>query len=96
MEGKRIATVTVGGSLIAGYDATNGTFENNGAIRAADDIGSILIKRSLLGNVDQPCTHYGCAARPIHPALSDMAIGKIVVLGRVEFAEHSWPASICH
>jgi hypothetical protein len=83
---KRIGTLTVGGSVVSGTDATTGAFQNNGAIRVADDIGIATIKRSLVGNSTNPViiSARGQAA-PVAPA--DVAIGALTVLGRVEFAQ---------
>ena len=51
---KRIASLTIGGSLIAGTDNTSGTFAKNGTIRVDDDLGIVLIKGSIIGNATNP------------------------------------------
>jgi hypothetical protein len=73
---RRIARVTIGGSLIAGTDTTTGDFENNGAIRADDDLGPVLIKGNVFGN-------------PTNPAIisAGRAMAGLTVLGAVDFAQ---------
>ena len=47
----RIASVTIGGSIFAGTDDSTGALLRSGTIRAANDIGAIVIKGSLIGTV---------------------------------------------
>jgi hypothetical protein len=80
----RIANITIGGSLIAGTDNTTGLFQDNGAIRAGDDIGSVTIRGGIIGNATNPAII--SARGQVLPTSSDVAIGSLRVLGRVEFA----------
>jgi len=78
----RIARLTIGGSLIAGTDDTTGTFRDNGAIQVLDNIGSVLIEGSIVGNPTNPATI--TAGGWLTPG--DVDIGRLTVLGRVEHA----------
>ena len=86
IRGKHIANLTIGGSLIAGTDNTSGFFQDNGAVQANDDIGSLLIKGSVVGNATSPALIFarGSAAPT---TTTDVAIGSLRVLGRVEFGK---------
>jgi hypothetical protein len=77
---RRITTMTLGGSLIAGTDSTTGSYLNNGAIRVALDIGTLAIQGSLLGNAtnDALITAGGSAHSTF---TTDLAIGKLTVAG---------------
>jgi hypothetical protein len=80
--GKRIGSLTVGGSIIAG----SGTVTDSGAVRAVDDIGVIRVKGSLIGNPTTPVmiTARGQAEQG---ATTDVAIKSLTVKGRVEFTD---------
>jgi hypothetical protein len=83
VHGKRIASITIGGSLFAGVNTTTGIFANNGAIRADDDIGVMLINGSVLGNgTNKAIISARGSATPT--ATTDVAIGSLRVLGRIE------------
>ena len=90
----RIASVTIGGSIIAGIDASTGALTRSATIRAANDIGALTVKSSLIGHGDT-----GTGASPVvisargklMQTATDLAIGSITVGtlaqgGRVEFA----------
>ena len=81
---RRISTVTLNGSLIAGTDNTSGMFSSNGAIRASNDIASLTIKGSVIGNSTSKAL---IAARgQFAPSgATDLAIGKLTINGRVEY-----------
>ena len=81
----RIDVMTVGGSLIAGTDTTSGVFEDNGAIRAGDNIGRLSIRGSVVGNATHAAL-ISARGQEAPPAGSDVAIGTINVTGRVEYA----------
>jgi hypothetical protein len=89
--GARIASVFIGGSIIAGSDAsTGGSLTRNASIRARDDIGAVTVRGSLVGNAGSHGDSFVIiSARGQHtPAAgTDVAIGKITVGGRVEFAQ---------
>src|SRR5262249_6289230 len=66
-------------------DNTSGDFENNGAIRVRDDLGSVLVKGDLKGNsTNQVIISAHGQAKPSTTA--DVAIGKLIVLGNVDHA----------
>lgn len=85
----RIASVMVGGSITAGTDNSNGALTNNASIRAANDIGSITVKGSIIGtttnNGSSPVV-ITARGQAVQGATTDVAIGKITVSGRVENA----------
>lgn len=83
--GAAIQRVTVGGSLIAGTDNTTGVYKNNGAIIANEDIGTVIISGSMIGN-DTAAVLISARGKSQPPAGSDIAIGSISVAGRVERA----------
>ena len=96
IEGKRIASLFVGGSIRAGDNYIFGG-DRSGSVRAADDIGAITIKGSLLGFPDDDndpsnggLTRVIIAARGqadlAADAKSDVVIKSISIGGRVEFA----------
>ena len=82
----RIGTLTISGSLIAGTDNTSGTFRNNGAIRVTDDIANLTIKGNLVGNLTNKAL-ITARGQSIPAGTTDLAIGKLTVNGRVEFAQ---------
>jgi hypothetical protein len=81
---RRLANLTIGGSLIAGVGATTGQFELNGAVSVENDIGTVLIGGSLLGNATNPAI-ISARGQAIPSATADMAIGSVRVLGNVEY-----------
>jgi hypothetical protein len=85
LSARRIASVTIGGSMVAGTDETSGAFYDNGAIRAEDDLGPILIRGSLLGNPTNPVI-ISARGSATPAGTSDLAIASLTVLGRVEYA----------
>lgn len=83
---EHIDHLTIGGSVIAGTDDTSGTFWNNGVIRVSRQLGTVLIKGSLLGNVTNPViisagTYAATTKTP------DLVIGSLRVLGHAEFTQ---------
>lgn len=84
IQAKRLSTLTIGGSLIAGFDNTAGSFVDNGAIRVADDIGSMTIG-NIIGNATNPAI-ISARGKAVQTT-TDLAIGSLTVLGRVEFAQ---------
>lgn len=84
VEAQRIGTLTLNGSLIAGTDNTTGTYTNNGAIRVKDDIGSLTIKGSIIGNATNRAI-ISARGKVTPPATSDLAIGSLTVNGRVDY-----------
>jgi hypothetical protein len=81
----RIEAMTLGGSLIAGTDSTTGLFQDNGAIRAGDNIGRLTIRGSIVGNATHAAV-ISARGQKTPPVGSDVAIGTITVAGRVEHA----------
>ncbi|MGB8170206.1 MAG: hypothetical protein WCF18_22070, partial [Chthoniobacteraceae bacterium] len=86
IEAKRIASIFVGGSIIAGTESAGHSLQKSGAIRADNDIGAITIKGSLIGNagVSVLIIARGQAAPG---AGTDVAIRSLTVGGRVERAD---------
>jgi hypothetical protein len=95
IQGQRIASLFVGGSIKAGVDATSGVPQKVGSVRAVDDIGPIFIKGSLLGTAsndgdssDGDFTAVVISARGQGDldsgAKNDVAIKSIKIGGRVE------------
>jgi hypothetical protein len=85
----RIGSVGIGGSIISGRDDSGvGDLIGNAIIRAEDDIGSLFIGGSIVGNSGPRGTSpVTISARGQHvPGLTDVAIGKLKVSGSVEFA----------
>jgi hypothetical protein len=87
----RIASITLGGSLISGIDDSANTLTLSGAIAARDDIGSLTIRGSVIGHPD---TGNGASPAVISArgqknptATSDVAIGRLTILGRVDHAQ---------
>jgi hypothetical protein len=87
VEAKRIGTLIVGGSLIAGVDTdpSAGVFKGNGAVHAADDIGTATLG-NLIGNSSSPAV-LSARGSATPTATSDVAIGKLTIRGRVELAQ---------
>lgn len=83
--GDRIGSVFIGGSVFAGSDASTGVLTKNATIRANDDIGSITVKGSLIGN-EATAVIISARGQATPGATSDLAIGKLKVGGRVERA----------
>jgi hypothetical protein len=89
-EGGRIASVTIGGSIISGIDESTGTLTDNATIRAANDIGSLTVAGSLIGNVTANGASpviITASGQAVQGATTDLAIGKISIGGRVEYAD---------
>ena len=92
IRGAHIGSVFIGGSIHAGIDAssTGGVLTRNASIRAADDIGSIVVKGAIVGNsIGGKITPVIISARgqAAPGPKSDVAIGKISIGGRVELAD---------
>jgi hypothetical protein len=85
LQGQRLAKVVIGGSVIAGSNTGSGTLTDSGAIRAADDIGSLTVGGSLIGNTTNLAIITARGQATPTPG-SDVAIGRLTVGGRVELA----------
>ncbi|MBO0698392.1 MAG: hypothetical protein J2P46_08365, partial [Zavarzinella sp.] len=85
----RIPSVTIGGSILAGVDDSTDQMRDCASIRAASDIGSLTVRGSIVGNRgpqgDSPVV-ISAGGQPVPGPTTDVAIGKIAVGGRVEFA----------
>jgi hypothetical protein len=89
--GGRIAGITIGGSIVAGFDHSTGSLTSNASVRAGNDIGSLTVKGSVIGHPDT-----GNGASPViisargqefpQPGI-DLAIGKITIGGNIENAQ---------
>ncbi len=82
----RIISLTLGGSLIAGVDNTSATYAHNGAIRVSDDLGTVLIKGSVVGNNTNVAVISARGKQTTAAGAADVAIGSLTVNGRVENA----------
>jgi hypothetical protein len=87
IEGARIASVFIGGSIVAGTNTSNGfTLTKNASIRAAQDIGPITVRGSIVGQAATPVIISALGqAKPVAPA--DMAIAGLTVGGRVQYTQ---------
>jgi hypothetical protein len=89
--GGRITSIVIGGSIFAGAVTGTGTLERSGAIVAGDDLGSLTVKGSIVGNRGNggANTQVFIAARgqSVPKTGLDLAIGKITVGHRVENAQ---------
>ena len=90
IHGARIVSVFIGGSLIAGTDTSSSSLVTSAAIVADDDIGSVTVLGSLVGNRTGDAVDVTISARGQNgvsaASKTDVAIGKITIGGRVEFA----------
>jgi hypothetical protein len=87
--GGRLSGVSVGGSIISGIDNSSGTLTSNATIRAGNDISSLVVKGGLVGNATASGTSpvvISARGQAVQGATTDLAIGKIRIGGRVEFA----------
>lgn len=81
----RISKLTIGGSIVAGVDATSGEFEDNGAVRVAQELSSLTVNGSLIGNSTNRVLI--TANRQVATSTTvDLAIGSVKIGGRVEYA----------
>jgi hypothetical protein len=85
--GGRIASVYIGGSIISGVDtSTAGSLTNDATIRAGNDLGSVTVRGSLVGNSnpngDSPVI-ISARGQAVPGATTDVAIGKISIGGQV-------------
>jgi hypothetical protein len=78
-----IKQLTIGGSLLAGTDATTGTYWGNGAVGAYFDIGSLTIRGDMVGNTSSPAV-ISAGGHFMDNRGPDLAIGSVRVKGRVE------------
>jgi hypothetical protein len=92
IQGDHIASVWIGGSIVSGTDtSTAGELTKNASIRAADDLGPVVVKGSLVGNTNPlgyspvVISARGQAVVPAG-ATTDLAIKSLTVGGRVELA----------
>jgi hypothetical protein len=84
----QIASITIGGSIISGIDTSSGLLRESGTIRSGGDLGSLTVKGSLIGNSigDDSPVIITAAGLPIATGSVNLAIGRITIGGRVEFA----------
>jgi hypothetical protein len=88
----RIASVSIGGSVVAGTDtSTAGALLLNASIRAMADLGPVMVRGSLVGNRtadgDSPVVIAARGQTALAPgATTDLAIKSLTVGGRVEHA----------
>ncbi len=86
-ESGRIASVTIGGSIVAGWDtSTGGGLTRNASIRAADDIGAIFVRGSLHGHDGSSVTIIA-RGQATPGAGGDVALASLTVGGGIERVE---------
>jgi hypothetical protein len=83
--GKRIASVTINGSLIAGINTNFTLAQTNGAIRVDDDLGRVTIKGSMVGTPSGPAVISARGQATPLPT-KDVAISSLTIGGRIENA----------
>ena len=81
-----IGRLTVGGSILAGTDSGAGSLDGSGFVRVVNDIGTIVVKGSLVGNQTGGAHEVLITARgQVTPGpTDDIAIKSIAIGGRVE------------
>ncbi len=84
--GQRLASLTVGGSIISGGESGGFSVFQSGVIQVADDIGAIIVKGSIIGNSANPVL-ITARGQAVQGTTSDVAIKSLTVTGRVEFAD---------
>jgi hypothetical protein len=87
----RISGVAIGGSIITGIDTSGGALTRNATVLAGNDIGSLAVKGSVIGhgntaNSDASLVVISARGRAVQGTTTDLAIGRITVGGRVEYA----------
>ena len=81
----RIASVTIGGSIISGIDTSSGALTSSANIRAGNDLGSLTVKGGIIGNSTSQVV-ISARGQEFPSSGVDLAIGKISIGSRVEFA----------
>jgi hypothetical protein len=82
----RIGSVVIGGSVLAGRDeSTGGALIDSASIRAALDIGSIVVKGSVVGTIgsggDRTPVTFAAKGQAAPTETVDLAIGKVFIGG---------------
>lgn len=90
IQGQRIASIYIGGSIVAGIDSSDmGALGLSASIRAVNDIGPITVRGSILGNSTPDGTSLviiSARGQATPTATSDVAIKSLTVGGQVELA----------
>jgi hypothetical protein len=73
------------GSIQAGSVAAGNTVTDDGAIRAANDIASLVVKGAITGDVTNPVVI--TAEGQVTPGKTDLALGNVSVGGSVTYAD---------
>jgi hypothetical protein len=81
---KSVELLVIGGSVIAGTDDTSGTFSNNGAVRILNDVGSLVVQGSLVGNATNPVL-ITARGQETPTGTKDIAIGSLKIGGSALF-----------
>jgi hypothetical protein len=89
--GSRVDRIEIGGSIIAGADtSTAGGLLRCGAIRAMNQIGSLTVRGSIIGNVNplgESRVVISARGQQEQGDTTDLAIGRIVVGGNLEWTQ---------
>ena len=86
IQGARIASVTIGGSVSTGFDLSTGTLTKNGSIRAVNDIGPVVVEGDLHGSAPAVSVIISARGQLAPGATTDLAIARVTVGGEVENA----------
>jgi hypothetical protein len=84
----RVDALTIGGSVYAGTNTGSGTLNYSGSILVRDDLGSLKVKGSIVGNATNEVliVANGQKGLLLGGGATDLAIGKLNVGKNVEFA----------
>lgn len=87
---ERITSITIGGSISAGWDlSTGGDLLKNGSVRAGQDLGAVIVKGGLYGHsatTGKSTVILSAAGAPTPTATADVAIKSLSITGSVHEA----------
>lgn len=80
IQARQIPSLTIGGSAVSGIDTTTGDFIHNGDIIATENIDTVLINGSIIGNATNPFVIQA------NSTSSSLALGRLTVKQDVQYA----------
>ena len=86
IEADRIGSLTVGGSIIAGKVENGGTLVRSGFVNATHDLGSVVVRGSLVGNADN-LVRITASGEAAPTPTRDLAMKSVFIGGNVD---HAW------